>query len=166
VLALRWDPASTQRSACAPQRRLAQADWPIGFQEETEKVQWLGDKKSVYHEPLLEIFHSNIKKLQDHKVYLQQQFDYLVGLQEKWRLYLGKRRSLSGEHLNTVIGLLIILLAGGGANFTINRGAIGLGIKDQIVLWIVITIAVVPVIWHFSGKLFKLIYCIFQRLKR
>ncbi|MDM8558996.1 hypothetical protein [Candidatus Parabeggiatoa sp. HSG14] len=146
--------------------RVAQADWQISFQEETEKVQWLGDKKSVYHEPLLEIFHSNIKRLQDHKVYLQQQFDYLVGLQEKWRLYLGKRQSLSNEHLNTVISLLIILLAGGSASFTINRGAFGLGIENQIVLWIVITIAVVPVIWHFSSKLFKFVYCIFQRLKR
>ncbi|MBE9562245.1 MAG: hypothetical protein IMF12_05210, partial [Proteobacteria bacterium] len=106
------------------QIRSRQKDWDIRFQQDVEKVQWLGDKKSAYHEPLLEIFHNNIDRLQDHKTYLQLQFDYLFGLQEKWQLYLNKRSSLSGEHLNTFVGLLIMLL--GGASFTINRGIFGI----------------------------------------
>jgi len=70
------------------QIRVMQGDWNIRFQAKEEKVQWLGDKKSSYHEPLLEVFHNNINKLQDHKAYLQYQFDYLVGLQEKWIFHI------------------------------------------------------------------------------
>lgn len=137
----------------------AQNNWQIYFHKKaSEKVDWLDGKKSSYDESLLAIFSLNIKNLQDHKVYLQQQLDHLVGLQDKWRLYLGKRRSLSSEHLNTLISLLIIVLAGGGAS-TLNRGMFGFDIKEDILPWI-IAIAVIPVVWHFLGWFLKFVCCI------
>ncbi|MDM8565692.1 hypothetical protein QUF74_08575 [Candidatus Halobeggiatoa sp. HSG11] len=151
------------------QIRNRQQDLDIRFQKNVEEVQWLGDKKSTYHEPLLEIFHNNIIKLQDHKAYLQFQFDYLVGLQEKWRLYLSNRDSLSGEHLNNFVGLLILLLSG-GAGFTINRGIFGVDpntVSFEIyginIFNVIIVIAVVPVIWHFGKRFYKFIHCWFKQ---
>ena len=136
----------------------AQRNWQIYFHNKgIEKFDWSGAKGSNYDESLLAIFQLNIRNLRDHKVYLQRQVDDLNGLQEKWRLYLDKRRSLSSEHLNTLMSLLIVLLAGSGASYTI--GKVGIDITNQILLWAVIIIAVLPISWHFFSWLTKLLCC-------
>ena len=139
----------------------AQKNWQIYFHNKgIEALVWSGDKKSNYDEPLLAIFQLHIKNLKDHNIYLQQQIDHLTGLQARWRLYLSKRRSLSGEHLNTLMSLLIVLLAGSGASYTI--GKVGIDIENQVLLGTVIIIAVAPIFWYFSGRFFKLLCCIFH----
>ncbi|MFK5970695.1 MAG: hypothetical protein QM487_11325 [Candidatus Marithrix sp.] len=45
------------------------------------------------------------------------------------------------------MSLLIVLLAGSGVSYTI--GKVGIDITNQILLWTVIIIAVLPISWHF-----------------
>jgi len=139
-----------------------QQQWQIHFQpgSEVEKLQWPPDNEVVVS--LLNKFHLNIKNLEDHRTYLRQKVDYLEGLQEKWRLFLGKRRSLSSEHLNTLVTLLIIMLAGTGATFTINRGALGLDIVNQTLFWIILATVLFPIVWHFLAWIFRVVCCIFH----
>jgi len=142
-------------------QEINQQQWQIHFQkDEVEKLQWPPD--SEVEAQLLNKFHINIKNLEDHRAYLQQKVTYLEGLQEKWRLFLSKRHSLSSEHLNTLVTLLIIMLAGTGASFTFNRGPFGLDIGNKYLFWSVLSLVIFPIVWHFIAWFGRLICCIFH----
>ena len=55
------------------------------------------------------------------------------------------------------------MLAGTGASFTINRGAIAnLDIANQTLIWVILVVVLLPIIWHFLAWFGKLVCCIFH----
>jgi hypothetical protein len=141
------------------QIRKVQKQWQIRFDKSGEvgKVEWPPNNDEM---PILAGFYLNIKKLQDHGVYLKQQVDYLEGLQQKWQLFLRKRHRLSGEHLNTLITLLILMFAGTGATFSINRGVLGIDAENQTLMFIILAVVLIPILWHFLSWFWRQLCCI------
>jgi hypothetical protein len=136
-----------------------QTDWHIRFtpSDEVDKIKWPPTQTEM---ALLNFFESNIINLTDRRIYLKQQMDYLAGLQEKWQLFLRKRRTLSAEQLNTLITLLIFMFAGTGATFSINRGILGIDTENQTLLLIILAVVLIPIGWHFLGSFWRQLGCL------
>jgi hypothetical protein len=147
----------------------SQQNWQIHFHkiDEVKKVKWPSEGET----PLLDAFANSITKLKDHKAYITQQIEYLESLQEKWQLFLEKKRTLSGEYLNTLVSILILMLATTtGADFTINKGVFGINVENQPLIWsallIILFIMVIPIIWHFFGWFWVQLRCIFHGIRK
>ncbi|EDN67412.1 membrane protein [Beggiatoa sp. PS] len=141
------------------QIRQVQTDWQIRFDKsgEVDKIKWPPNNDEM---PLLASFNLTINKLKDHVIYLKQQIDYLEGLQQQWLLFLRKRHTLSGEQLNTLITLFILLFAGAGATFSINRGSLGIDAENQTLMFIILAVVLIPIVWHFLGWFWRQLCCI------
>lgn len=153
-----------------------QQHWQLHFHpnDREGKLQWHSEKYEhnqipVDEVPILAHFQFNIDDLQDHLVYLTRKVEYLEGLQDQWRLFLANRRSLSGEHLNTLITLLIIGLAGGGtslSNFTFPKSIFTIPIENQTVFFITIAIVLVPIVGHLLVWIGRKLRCLVRRVWR
>jgi len=112
--------------------------------------------------PLLAFFSLSIRRLQDHRVYLQQEAKYLEALRDKWLLYLDKRKTQMGEYLNTWGTILVFLFLGGtGTAVTLNvrKGFLGLPFAHETILFILFALSV-PILWYFMKWVAKLFCCI------
>jgi len=138
-----------------------QVNWQLYFQlsSELKPVEWPPVDKAM---PILSIFHLHINNLQDHHAYLEQQIEYLKGLQERWHFYLENRRAQSGEHLNTLATVLILMLAGTGVTFNIGKGRVGVTSEEQLIYFALLALLLTPLILHFGTKVIKVVCCIFH----
>jgi hypothetical protein len=138
-------------------QEMAPKKWQLHLGSEQDKLQWLPQPDDDV--ALLEQFHRDTKRLQNHQVYLQQQIKYLNGLQNRWQLYLQTRKAQAGEYLNTLATVFILLLAGTGVTF--NTRTFGVDV-DAPFVWVMVIVLLSPILWHFGRWLTKQWCCIFH----
>lgn len=133
--------------------------------QNNEQLRWKPQFDDI---PVLAVFDLSIKKLQDHKAYIDYQVKYLNGLQDRWRLFLQNRQTHSGEYLNTLTTILILLLAGSagtaGLIFNFKGKGIELDVQNFWIYLIIIALLLMPIVWHSILWVRKRICCWFHRV--
>ncbi|HIE03019.1 MAG TPA: hypothetical protein EYP59_22515 [Thiotrichaceae bacterium] len=127
-----------------------------------QKIHWPATHEDF---PLLTPFKLFIRKLDDHQIYIEQQLKYLAALRDKWQLYLDNRKTQSGEYLNTLVTVLIFLLAGttgGIVTLNVNKGLMGLNFVDQFYIYLAILILLAPILWRIVTWIAQITCCIFH----
>jgi len=127
--------------------------WQLNLGE--EKVQWQSEKENDVS--LLQPFSRAIRRLQNHKTFIESQVKYLQGLQERWRLYLKQRERVLGKNLD-MLGVILVLLLGGGS-ISLNSKWFGAVVKEDIVVWLVLLI-LIPILWRFIKWFSHQVCCI------
>jgi CHASE3 domain sensor protein len=145
-------------------RRLAQIreetpdnPWQLELGGESDKIQW--QPQDELEKPLLAVFYRAIRRLENHKAYLESHVKYLNGLQERWQIYLAQRRSKASDDLNVLLTIFILLVAGPGVTF--NSKSLGLQV-DAWVMYLVIVLLLIPIAWRMIGWVGKQLCCIFH----